>query len=226
MTTNFNLNAMAVAKKYNDSIYSWVSANSAGRRHILDFGAGTGLFANRFECAIDCVEPDADCLKSISAAHRIYSDISAVPVENQYDFVYSLNVLEHIKDDEKALSMLRSRMSRTGRLCLLLPAWDNLFTSMDHHVGHHRRYSPDSVTDLLQRSGFELKCCAPFDSLGYYATLALKAKERITGWDGTYSTGSVEFYDRYLFPISRLMDGIKGKHGKGKNLMVEAVVQC
>ena len=57
------------------------------------------------------------------------------------DFVFSSNVLEHIKDDIEVLKAIRNKLSDNGELYLYLPAHMILMSRIDEVVGHYRRYS-------------------------------------------------------------------------------------
>jgi SAM-dependent methyltransferase len=53
-----NLDAMSLADNYNAHIFRWISEGVTEGMRVLDFGAGGGEFANRFDFPITCIEPD------------------------------------------------------------------------------------------------------------------------------------------------------------------------
>ena len=70
---------------------------------------------------------------------KVFNDINKT--KDQYDFIYSSNVLEHIYDDVKSLKQLESKLTKNGTLVLYLPAFQILYSDLDRSVGHFRRYS-------------------------------------------------------------------------------------
>jgi len=89
---------------------------------------------------------------------------------------------------------------------------------MDKHVGHFRRYNRKSLIRLLENAGYKISYCKYFDSLGYLASLLYKW----SGGRGVINEKSISFYDKYCFPISRILDVCGLQYLVGKNLIVEA----
>ncbi len=65
-----------------------------------------------------------------------------------------MNVLEHIKDDKKALSNMFNLLNHGGKLILLVPAHQWAFGRIDKGLGHFRRYSKNEVVNKLHDSRF------------------------------------------------------------------------
>ena len=132
--------------------------------------------------------------------------------------MYTLNVLEHIEDDERALAELRRVMRPGATLVVYVPALPWLFTTMDTRVGHFRRYRRAELVEKLLRAGFTVGSVRYVDSLGVLATLAYRL---LGSREGTIDPRSVALYDRFVFPLSRLLDRLFERTG-GKNLLVIA----
>jgi glycosyltransferase involved in cell wall biosynthesis len=85
------------------------------------------------------------------------------------DTVVCLNVLEHIEDEKGALDRTRELLVPTdGRLVLLVPAHEELFSPLDEQLGHHRRYTEETLRGALERSDFEVEHLQWFNFLGYF----------------------------------------------------------
>jgi len=138
---------------------------------------------------------------------------------------YSINVLEHIQDDIEILQELRSVMLKGGRLFLFVPARTELYSVMDYCVGHYRRYEPWQLRSLLERTGFKITSLRYFDFAGYFATLFCKHAGNLINWQGGLSSSCVSFYDKCIFPISRVMDTVTAGKVIGKNIWVEATAR-
>ncbi|MDQ2845945.1 MAG: class I SAM-dependent methyltransferase [Actinomycetota bacterium] len=130
----------------------------------LEVGCGQGAMGARLVAlteSLTAIEPDADSCEV--AAQRIRPRGGTVvncatdelPAGQVFELVSAFEVLEHIEDDSAALQDWRSRVAADGHLLLSVPAWQHLFGPSDTAVGHFRRYSPDQLTDLLRRNGFE-----------------------------------------------------------------------
>jgi len=220
-TGTANLEVMEAARNYNTFLTAQVMAHARPGAAIVDFGAGTGTFAQRLTMAgyaVRCVELDPVLRHRLAAAGLgVYALTEEVPPAS-LDYIYSLNVLEHIEDDLGALRELRSRLKPGGRLMLYVPAFQSLYSSMDRLVGHFRRYRRHQLLALLRRAGFEIDGARYCDSLGFFATLAFKA---IGNDSGRLNERVVIFYDKFLFPLSRLLDRLLDRL-LGKNLLVLA----
>jgi SAM-dependent methyltransferase len=215
--TAFNLEVMAQAERYNRFLLDLVLPLARGRR-VLDFGAGSGTFAHALAAEgmeVIAVEPDAGLREKLSV--RKHADVSEVGSEC-VDLVYSFNVLEHIEDDAAALAQLRRVLRPGGRLLLYVPAFMLLYSEMDRRIGHLRRYRKQPLKQRVREAGFALDDARYADSLGFFAALAYKA---FGPRDGTLNPRGVRLYDRYVFPLSRVLD-LGCDPVIGKNLIVRA----
>ena len=219
-----NLEVMEVAINYrrylSDLLRKAGGPPGAGHR-TLDFGAGVGTYAHaarNLGYDVSCVELDADLRERLAgdgfAAFRSTTDLAS----GTFDLSYSLNVLEHIDDDEGALRELFRVTAPGGQLLIYVPAFPILFSAMDRKVGHVRRYRKLELRDRVVRAGFHVDQCGHADSLGFLATLAFKA---VGSSDGSISEGPVALYDRWAFPLSRRLDRMT-QSAFGKNLVVVA----
>ena len=214
-----NLEAMKHARNYNDFLVRTVE-RFAQPGTIVDFGAGAGTFAvplARSGRRIVCVEPDDDLRLGLRAqGFEVHADIAAI-APGSVDYIYSLNVLEHIEDDRAMLEYLGSRLKPGGALLIYVPAFEILYSSMDALVGHFRRYRRKQLTELAARAGLEIRHASYVDCLGFLAALIYRA----LGSSGTINSASVRIYDRIAFPVSLIADRLCSRI-LGKNLLVVA----
>jgi SAM-dependent methyltransferase len=188
-----------------------------GTGPILDFGAGDGLFAERFlrdGVHVVCVEPDAANVHAISRLGlQVFSDIGEAH-DGYFDFVYTVNVLEHLHDLNGHLRQIHRALAANGRLFVFVPAFNMLWTSLDDEVAHVQRFTRTSLGQALARAGFELEATRYFDSAGFPAALTVKVLERLGLFQ--YSSTTVGFYDRAILPISLtgdyLLSSVVGKN--------------
>ena len=216
-----NLETMAAALRYNGWLTALVARHAGECRRILDFGAGTGIFAASLAARgydVVAVEPDATLRGAIAARGIGVVDSLESVAPASFGFAYSLNVLEHIDDDVGVLRALHATLRPGGTLLLYVPAFPLLTTSMDRAVGHVRRYLRAELQSKLAAAGFEGARLRYADSLGFFATLAFKTADP---GDGRIRLRPLVFYDRAVFPVSRRIDAITGRWF-GKNLYAVA----
>lgn len=182
---------------------------------VMDFGAGVGTLAKVFFKATGikpvCVEIDPDQRKMIEK--RGFKSYSALDeVSEKYDIIFTSNVLEHIENDVSALAAIKSKLTESGVLVIFVPAFKVIWSAMDDRVGHCRRYSKMMLTEKLIQSGYTVKYIRYCDSLGFLLSFLFKY---IGSKSGEPSSASLRVFDKFLLPISKLVDVlILGKFGK------------
>ncbi|OAV67579.1 bifunctional 3-demethylubiquinone-9 3-methyltransferase/ 2-octaprenyl-6-hydroxy phenol methylase [Bacteroidales bacterium Barb6] len=193
---------------------------------ILDIGAGIGLFAGTIRengYNVHCLEPDlfqANLLKG--SRFEVSTNINEL-ADGSFDFIYALNVLEHIENDREELLLWAKKLKKGGKLLIYVPAFHLLYSSMDKKVGHFRRYRKKDLTEKIIHAGLVPVCNAKYaDSLGFFVTLLYKL---INKSDGDVNENSLIFYDRVLFPLSRLGDFFFNRlFGKNVFIIAEKLV--
>lgn len=224
-----NLDVMAHAKNYNQFLLNVVLSHAHPNQLIVDFGAGNGTFAapiahtavmhQQPNYQIVCVETDPVLSKALQEQGlNVVNDLEQL-ADGSVDYLYSLNVLEHIKDDDAIAKLWFRKLRVGGQLLVFVPAFQFLFTSMDHHVGHHRRYTRTLITHVLKTAQFSITDSQYVDSLGVLATLLYKTFDQ---GGGQVNLRMLQIYDQWVFPLSRLIDRVTGRL-LGKNVLVRAI---
>jgi SAM-dependent methyltransferase len=211
---------MEAAVNYNAFLQSLLSSELSRGDDILDFGAGCGTLATPLVAMgrrVVCVEPDSG-LRTRLAAMGMETQASIADVDEQFDVIYTFNVLEHIDDDHEAVLALSGRLKPGGKLLVYVPAFPALYSSLDRRVGHFRRYTKDGLVAVVRAAGFQIVRVNYCDSLGFLATLLFKL---IGGSSGTINRSGLVAYDRLAFPLSRALDSVAGRW-LGKNLYLVA----
>jgi SAM-dependent methyltransferase len=197
------LTIFALAKNW--KAYFAAALNPFIRGEVAEPGAGLGtttltLCDPAEKSSWLCVEPDrtmADgLLKScaeggLPARCAIHCGVLAdLPPDKTFDTVIYIDVIEHIEDDQGEFETAAARLRPGGRVVVLAPAWQHLYSLFDKRIGHFRRYSRASLT-ALRAPGLRLETSFYLDSVGYFASLAncllLKqdapVKSQILLWD-------------------------------------------
>jgi SAM-dependent methyltransferase len=87
-------------------------------------------------------------------------------MENCFNTVLCVNVLEYLDDPAAAVARLRSTLKPGGLLVILVPQGAGLFGSLDRRLGHKRRYSPSEVRTLLESQGLVVEKVDQFNKAG------------------------------------------------------------
>jgi SAM-dependent methyltransferase len=215
------LEVMAGAVNYNRWLGDLVTDRAPGGTQLLDFGAGTGTFSSALRdrgFEVQCVEVDDRLRKALQDSGFRSVKLPADLAAGSAPFIFALNVLEHIEDDQGAVNELARVLPPGGTLLIYVPAFQVLYSALDRKVGHFRRYRLDQVVKLARNAGLTVAEARYADCLGFLASLAYKW---IGVSDGSLNGGALKFYDRVVFPISRVLDLVAGSLF-GKNVLLVA----
>ena len=103
------------------------------------FTAGLGFAAERL--------PDVN-LMQMDARH--------IPFVDEFDVIGAFDVLEHIKEDERALAQIHKALKPQGLMILTVPQHAWLWSAVDEYACHERRYAAAEISDKVRDAGFEL----------------------------------------------------------------------
>lgn len=217
-----NLIAMRAAVNYNQHLLALVTKNApAGAVRWLDFGAGEGQFAHPLVQAghsVVAVEVDRHLVQALRAKGvDTCEDIALIP-DASIDYIYSLNVLEHIEGDVEILAALRRKVKPGGLMFIYVPAFQCLYSEMDQLVGHYRRYTRQSLEAAATAAGLRPVRSRYVDSVGFAAAGVYKL---LPNAGGVITPAAVAAYDRHAFPLSARLDSALGAV-VGKNVYLLA----
>ncbi len=190
-------------------------------RDVLEVGAGSGELTERIArrgarvLATDVSEQHVSELRARFRSEPTVgvqrADLADVPGDAQFDTVVAVNVLEHVRDDERALARLAKLLQPGGRLVLLVPALDSLYSDVDARIGHHRRYRKSSLASLVDRAGLRVVEARYVNALGALGWWLLARQI------GYVPRGeqAVRAFDRFAVPfVRRFEDGREVRFGQ------------
>lgn len=147
-----------------DQYYQWLHSQVKEyiRGKTLEIGAGIGNFAqwgqkSASEYHVSDVDPRLVERLSTEYKHAFEWDLyKTFPGNTLYDTIVILNVIEHLEDDKKALQAIHNRLEPNGNLIVMVPAMQFLYGSLDRSFGHYRRYTLNTMSDLMEGTGFQI----------------------------------------------------------------------
>jgi SAM-dependent methyltransferase len=82
--------------------------------------------------------------------------------DSAFDLVCAFDIIEHVDDDEGALSEVSRTAKPGGVIVMSVPLHAALWTPFDDFVGHKRRYDPPQLISKLARHHFTVERSAVF----------------------------------------------------------------
>lgn len=208
------------ANNYNSHLVSLIQAEYSDGDRVLDFGAGNGHFLGLIStkpAEFLAIEPDPKLVELISQRGVAKTTSSDDISDGSLSFIYSLNVLEHIEDDSQTLKSFWNWLEPGGGILIYVPALPHLYSKFDASIGHYRRYTKKELASKARAAGFEVERIRFMDPVGYFVALVY----RLLINNGKVSSGQLVFFDRILYPISRLLTPLTANLF-GKNLILSA----
>ena len=186
------------------------------RGDILEVGLGHGSYQPYLSAygTYLGVDIDHDAVRRAQArfpqAAFAQADVTAAPLsaqidERQFDAILCFNVLEHIEDHAAAVRALLGVLRPGGHLLIGVPAGPALFNDLDRLAGHYRRYRRRDLLALVPSdvaSLHRLEYFNPIGALGWWANTLISHR----ALDTPAVSHQVEFFDRYVLPLSRLLN--------------------
>lgn len=84
--------------------------------------------------------------------HPLCGDSINLPYrDNSFDFVSALDVLEHIKNDEIAVSEIGRILRKSGIAIITVPHRMKYYSTQDQIIGHYRRYDINQIITLFKK---------------------------------------------------------------------------
>ncbi len=150
------LEIMSQAVWYNTWLFGQIKKYVKG--DILEVGAGIGNFTPFLKTCGKVIAIDYDPVYK----NTNFGDIEKGkyffkhPPAGGFDTIVCMNVLEHIKDDKRALTNMSNLLKNKGKLILLVPAHQWAYGLMDKNLGHIRRYNKNQLSNILKANSYSL----------------------------------------------------------------------
>ncbi len=174
---------------------------------VVEVGAGIGATTPLYwnESASDwlCLEPDP------GLARRIQVDLPHVTVRvgrladlaaeaTRFDAILYVDVLEHVRDDGRELALAARLLRPRGRVVVVAPAHEFLFSPFDRAIGHYRRYCRRTLRGIAPAELLMEEWMGYLDSAG----MLLSMLNRLVLRSAHPTLRQVLFWDRVVVPAS------------------------
>lgn len=131
-------------------------------------------------------------------AQVVLGEVTSLPfADDAFDLVCALDIVEHVDDDDGALSELSRVAKPGGTLLISTPLHPSHWTSFDDFVGHKRRYEPQRLLAKLMQHHLAVASSAVFGMQPRSSTLV-----NIGMWWLTHHRErAMWWYNRALMPL-------------------------
>ena len=200
-------------------IYSKVKKFIKG--DVLEVGAGIGSFTKNYEklirkLTLSEIDPDNLSIikKKFSNSKFSFTNKFTKDLEENFDTIMYLNVLEHIEDDTKEINEAFQKLNSGGFLIILVPAHNNLYSEFDKAIGHFRRYEIKYFKNLKVNNSKLIRLNF-LDSAGYFLYYINKIFFKKEVYP---SKLKIYVWDKFFTPITFILDKILF-YKFGKNIL-------
>jgi SAM-dependent methyltransferase len=208
------LNALDGADRLTDWMFEQVRPWLGGS--ILEIGSGKGTYGRKVQrhfpssrVVLSDLDPGyVSGLREAFAGSKV--EALRIDMEEPADFrqigppvdsAFALNVLEHTRDDGRALRNVYEVLRPGGRFVVLVPAHPFLYGAIDRSIGHTRRYTKRTLLAAVNKTDFKVRRTFYFNALslvGWFVAGRILGKTSV-------SAGPVNAYIR-LIPFMRFVE--------------------
>jgi hypothetical protein len=225
-TQSFEFEALHEACNYRTALASEFRPYLKGT--VIEIGAGIGQFSEAIRSfeevrRLVSVEPEARFCDKFRELHPDFDLVEGViddlPAGEEWNAILSINVLEHIREDQSELAKYHALLAGTrGYLCLFVPARPEIYAPIDRDFGHFRRYLKPDLRRMLRLAGFDIVTLDYYNSAGYLAwwvNFCLLRKRR-------FRAASVRLFDRAIFTFVHALESRVWRPPLGQSLIAVA----
>lgn len=213
------LQVISEADKFNQWMFETIQPFTKGE--ILEIGSGLGNISKLFvenNSLIYLSDIREDYCKHLGSQYGNLKNFSGVEqidlvhphfdtiyehLFNRFDSLFALNVVEHIKNDQKAIANCKKLLKKNGHLIILVPSYPLLYNHFDKELGHFRRYTKNALQNLFFQNNIEVIHKQNFNMggvMGWYISGNILKNKSIP-------SGQMKFYNS-LVPLFKLIDKI------------------
>ncbi len=184
---------------------------------VLEVGAGLGgttrTLCTRPHRRWVCLEPDAQLVTTLAASQAAghlpaccvpkVGTLADLEPSELFDSLLYMDVLEHIENDRAEMEQAAKHLKPGGKVFVLAPAHQWLYTPFDKAIGHYRRYNTKMMAEVTPPE-LRIVRLMYLDSVGMLASMG----NRFILGSGMPTPRQLWVWDKLMVPISRLLDPV------------------
>lgn len=204
-----DLQTMSEARRYQAHVFDLLRPHVGSR--VLEVGCGIATMSRRLAEVAErlvCIEPNVNCAararEVLDPDPRIQLRVCHVEecsrdelLQERFDTIVCVNVLEHIEDDIRALRLFRDIVAPTGgKVLIFVPAIQGAYGPLDAALGHHRRYAKRSLGKAFSSAGLEpltMRYTNPIGLLGWMYNAHISRTTE-------HTSDQVRLFERFVAP--------------------------
>lgn len=219
------LATISKATNFNRWMYSAIASSCRGK--ILEIGSGIGNISQFF------VTDEADIyLSEINLEHVAYLkkhyagiitedkifelnlvdpdfDNKYASLFNTFDSIFALNVIEHIEEADVAMLNMKKLLKENGNSIILVPAFQTLYNTFDTNLGHFKRYTKKTLSELISGTGYKIEKTFYFNFFGMFGWFVVGSVLR----KKVIPENSMGLFDKLVFltkNLDKVFSGVMG----------------
>ncbi|MEW6001035.1 MAG: class I SAM-dependent methyltransferase [Nitrospirota bacterium] len=121
------------------------------------------------------------------------SDVSVADAEKtafkdqKFDLIIASDILEHIREEDRALLEWNRILKPGGRLFIFVPAFKFLWSQHDKVNRHYRRYSKAGLIEILEKNGFRIEKVSYWNFSLFLPATLIRLTKKLFARNGTGS---------------------------------------
>lgn len=141
---------------------------------FLEIGCGTGYVLSGLSSIFSGMKyTGADiytgglkfAAERVPQANFIQMDARHIPFNNEFDVIGAFDMIEHVEEDQHVLDQMYKAVRHGGGMIATVPQHKWLWSAIDDHIFHKRRYTRAMFGEKVTKSGFEVIKMISFMSL-------------------------------------------------------------
>jgi len=211
------LDSISSADKFNQWMFETILPYSKGE--ILEIGSGIGnisklFLKSNFNITLSDIRSsycstlldkfkDEKSFKGVEQMDLTDSKFDEKFQSNfsNFDTVFALNVVEHIKDDRLAITNGLKLLKKGGHIIILVPSYQWLYNNFDKELEHYRRYNLSRLSKIFNPEKTEIIHKQYFNLMGifgWFVSGKILGKKEIP-------SGQMSLYNK-LVPVFKILD--------------------
>ncbi|MFN8578542.1 MAG: methyltransferase domain-containing protein [Candidatus Sericytochromatia bacterium] len=152
---------------------------------ILNVGIATGLTTEILSSYgnVTSIEYDKDCCEFVREKLNIEvinGSVTEIPFEpKEFDLVCAFDVIEHVKEDDKAVNELYRVCKDNGLIFITVPAFMSLWSEHDDINHHFKRYVMKEIIELFKNLKGQVIYNSYFNFLLFIPILAFRLISKV-----------------------------------------------